>query len=136
MNSVLRVAPVADDSGVPTMAQGQFDQVPPSQIVPPGGKDYSQFVVKIIRPEATLDLIVGLPQILVFKDAPKRIQMEGDGIAAYTVITEKELSIRGKKPGRTVLNLWFADPKDAAKDRVLSYLVQVYVDSHAQVRVR
>ena len=64
--------------------------------------------------------------------------MDGDdkaGIASYTVITEKELSIVGKKPGRTVLNLWFVDPKDAAKERVLSYLVQVFPDPQTQVRL-
>ncbi len=51
------------------------------------------------------------------------MQIDGDekgGVAAYTVITDKELSVVGKKPGRTVLNLWFTDPKDATKAFVLA----------------
>ncbi len=48
-----------------------------------------------------------------------------DGIASYTVITDKELSVVGKKPGQAVLNLWFANPKGPAHDTVLSLLVLV-----------
>jgi pilus assembly protein CpaC len=108
--------------------------------LPPAPKDYEQFVIKTIEPEATLDLVVGLPKILVFKDPPKRVQMDGDEkspVAGYTVITEREISVVGKRPGRTVLNLWFpTDPKDPTKLRVLSYLVRVSPDPQTQVRIR
>jgi hypothetical protein len=93
-------------------------------------------LVTTVRPETTLDLVVGLPQILVLKDVPSRIQMEGNGIATYTVITAKELSIVGRKPGRTVLNLWFADPADASRDKVVSCLVRVRDDPQTQLRTR
>jgi hypothetical protein len=111
-------------------------QFPLPQVAGARGKDYDRFLVTTIRPETTLDVVIGLPQILVLKDAPRRIQMEGNGIAAYTVISDKELSIVGKKPGRTVLNLWFADPEDAARDRVVSCLVQVREDPQTQLRGR
>ena len=57
-------------------------------------------------------------------------------MASYTIITDKELSVVGKKPGRTVLNLWFVDPKDAAKTLVFSYLVRVFADPQTQIRAR
>ena len=94
--------------------------------------------MKTIQPEAVIDLIVGLPKILVFKSAQAG-QMDGDekgGVAAYTVITDKELSVVGKKPGRTVLNLWFTDPKDITKEFVFSYLVHVFADPETQIRRR
>jgi hypothetical protein len=126
-----RPALEASDMRVVAEKQPQF---PLPQVA--GARDRDNFLVATVRPETTLDLVVGLPQILVLKDAPKRIQMEGNGIAAYTVITAKELSIVGKKPGRTVLNLWFADPKDVASDRVVSCLVQVREDPQTQLRGR
>jgi hypothetical protein len=122
---------------VRTPAPAQVEPCPLPQMLPAVGKDYEQFVVKTIVPEAELDLIVGLPKILVFKNAPKRIRLEGDArvaVAAYTIITGKELSVVGKKPGRTVLNLWFADPNDPAKEKVLSYLVQVFADRSGPAR--
>jgi len=91
-----------------------------------------------IEPIGTIDLTVGLSKILRFKDAPKRIQLaeEKSDIVAFTVIVKDEISLLGKKPGRTVLNIWLTDPKDAAKDKIYSYLVRVAQDPTVQVRVR
>jgi hypothetical protein len=114
---------------------------PPTQPQMVAPKHYAQFVVNIIQPEATLDLTVGLPKILVLDRAPKRVRMERDekgvvgGVATVTVISKKELSILGRRPGRTVLNLWFADPKDPTKETILSYLVQVAPDPQTANRV-
>ncbi len=48
-------------------------QVAPAQLPPPRkvpATDYKEFVVKTIQPEVSLDLVVGIPKILVFKEAP------------------------------------------------------------------
>jgi pilus assembly protein CpaC len=119
-----------------TTAQPELPQPKP---LPAVVKDQNPHVLKTVEPTLTLDLTVGLSKILQFKDAPKRVQMDSEekaGIATYKVITEKELSVMGLKPGRTVLNLWFADPKDAANPKLYSYLVRVFPDPQAQVRVR
>ena len=114
-------------------------EMPQPKPLPVGVKDQNPFVLKTVEPTLTLDLTVGLSKILQFKDAPKRVQMDTDeksGIATFKVITEKELSVVGLKSGRTVLNLWFTDPKDAANPKLYSYLVRVFPDPQAQVRVR
>jgi pilus assembly protein CpaC len=97
---------------------------------------FAEFVERTIDPENVLDLVVGLPRVLVFKTPPSRVQMgeEEGGVAAYKLLSETELSVTGKKPGRTVLNLWFADPKDKVRPRVLSYLVRVRADPEASQR--
>jgi pilus assembly protein CpaC len=102
-------------------------------------KDQNPFLLKTVDPALTIDLVVGLSKVLVFKDPPKRIQMDTDertGIAGYTIITDRELSLRGQRPGQTVLNLWFADPKDATKTVLYSYLVRVAPDPSTVAHVR
>ncbi|MCS6851176.1 MAG: pilus assembly protein N-terminal domain-containing protein [Gemmataceae bacterium] len=102
-------------------------------------KKYRQFLETTVDPEAILDLIVGRPRLLIFKQAPKRVQIEVNErapVASYTVITEREISVVGRSVGTTVLNLWFADPADPTKDRILSYLVRVFPDPQARERFR
>ncbi|MCI0682413.1 MAG: pilus assembly protein N-terminal domain-containing protein [Gemmataceae bacterium] len=103
----------------------------------PKPKETNPFIDKTVEPTLTLDLTVGLSKILVFKTAPKRIQLDGDektGVASHTVITEKEISLLGRQPGQTVLTLWFDDPKEGTK--IYSYLVRVSPDPRVQVQVR
>ena len=102
-------------------------------------KETNPHVARMVEPTLTLDLTVGLSKILVFKEAPKRVQMDTDeksGVAAFTIVTEKEISLVGKKPGQTVLNLWFADPKNPANTSLYSYLVRVSPNPQTQLHVR
>ncbi len=98
-------------------------------------KQFSQFVEQTVDPTNTLDMVVGQPRLLVFKDAPVRIQLPDDTIASYTVISPRELSVLGKKVGTSVLNLWFTDPKDPKKQIILSYLLRVLPDPLAKSRI-
>lgn len=100
---------------------------------------YRQFLETTVDPEATLDLVVGRPRLLIFKQAPKRVQIEvseRNPVASYTVITEREISVVGRTVGNTVLNFWFTDPADPTKDRILSYLVRVFPDTQARERYK
>jgi hypothetical protein len=55
---------------VEPVAQAEQELGQPRKLPPTAGKDYNPFLVKTIQPEATFDLIVGLPKILVFIEAP------------------------------------------------------------------
>ena len=91
-------------------------------------EEYAQFVDRRVDPRNTLDVVVGRQTLLVLKQKPNKVQLPDEKIATYELITAKELAVTGKAIGSTVLNLWFPDPKDAAKDKILSYLVRVVPD--------
>jgi pilus assembly protein CpaC len=98
-------------------------------------REFEQFVEGSVDPSNTLDLIVGRPRLLLLKQAPKRIFIPDDRVAAQQVITDRQLAITGRQSGTTVLTLWFADPKDANKEKALSYLVRVLPDPEAKERI-
>ena len=56
---------------------------------------------------------------------------------SFRIIEPKgtQLTIIGGRVGTTVLNLWFPDPKDKDKEKVLSYLVRVFPDPEAKKRL-
>ncbi|MFN4260367.1 MAG: type II and III secretion system protein family protein [Gemmataceae bacterium] len=126
-------APIIIDGADPTSPGGT--PTPSAEI----RQEYSQYIERTVDPENVLNLIIGRPRLLIFKEAPKRIQIEVDEsnpVATYTVITEREISLTGRQLGAAVLNLWFTDPKDPKKERILSYLLQVVPDVEAQSSVR
>jgi pilus assembly protein CpaC len=96
---------------------------------------FDQFIERTIDPESTLDLVVQRPRLLLFKQAPIRVQIADENIAAYTLISETELSVVGNDVGSTVLNLWFADPAQPNQPRILSYLVRVIPDPEEKERL-
>lgn len=96
---------------------------------------FNKYVDRTLDTENTLDLVIGRPRILVFKEAPFRIQLAGENIADYTLITENELSVIGNEPGTTVLNIWFKNEDNPDKQDVLSYLVRVFPDPAEKVRL-
>ena len=52
-------------------------------------------------------------------------------MAGFQIVTDQQFAVVGKKIGRTVLNLWFPDPRnpnDPNRDRTLSYLIVVLPD--------
>lgn len=106
-----------------------LDSAPRLDAVPrPSGeveKEYARFIGPRIDPRNTLDLVLGRPTILQLKEKPERIQLPDENIVAQELITPQELSLSGKAPGTTVLNLWFKDPADPKREIILSYLVRV-----------
>ncbi len=94
-------------------------------------REYGQFVEREIAPENTIQVVVGRAKVIVLREKPRRIYIPDEGVAGIQVVTDQEFAIVGKKPGRTVLDLWFADardPNDPKKDRTLSYMVAVLPD--------
>jgi pilus assembly protein CpaC len=95
------------------------------RVTPRIKEQYERFFQGTIDPENTLDLIVGRPRILVFKESPKRIYQPDEEILSHQLISETEISLVGKQPGRTVINFWVTDPQAPKGERVLSYLVNI-----------
>jgi len=96
---------------------------------------YGQYVKELVDPAVTLDLICGRTRLMLLKATPKRIQVADESIACYTLLTPREVSLLGRNVGVTVLNLWFADPKDATRENVLTYYVRVMPDPEARERL-
>jgi pilus assembly protein CpaC len=99
-------------------------------------KEYGQFVTSMIDPQTTLDLVAGRPRVLVLADAPKRVQVGDEKIVGFEQLPPNELVLTPKSVGTTVLNLWFPDPADDSKNKILSYLVRVFPDPQAKERLR
>lgn len=97
--------------------------------------EYQQYIEQTVDPENTLDVVVHRPRLLVFKEAPTRVQIADQAIANFTLITEREISVAGEKVGSTLLNLWFADATAPRGQKVLSFLVRVMPDPEAKHRL-
>lgn len=97
---------------------------------------YRHFVNELIEPEMPLDLIVGRTRLMIFKQAPKRVQIADDSIAAYTILEPLQISLLGKTVGTTVLTMWFAHPADPTKQEILTYMVRVCPDPDAKARLQ
>jgi pilus assembly protein CpaC len=94
-------------------------------------REYGQFVEREIAPENTIQVVAGQAKVIVLREKPRRIYIPDENVAGFQVVTDQEFAVVGKKPGRTVLDLWFADPRDPndpQKDRTLSYMVVVLPD--------
>lgn len=103
---------------------------PPAKNDPPPAKrvDPSPFLERAVDPDMVVELTLGIPRLLVFKTAPKRIQLGGDEKdpnVAMTVITEREISLLGQRVGQSALLLWFPDPANPARLQIVSYLLRV-----------
>jgi len=88
-------------------------------------------LVDVQEPDNTLDLIVGRPKLLAFKQAPRRVYIPDEEIAQYNVIDDRQLVVVGKQAGVTALDLWFPDPAapdDPRSDQTLRYLIVVRPD--------
>lgn len=94
-----------------------------------------QFIDKVVDPRFTLDLIEGRARLILLKDVPTQVQLADNGIASYNQIQPKQLTILGRRPGTTVLNIWFADPDKKGEEKVLSYLLRVLPDPEAKARL-
>jgi pilus assembly protein CpaC len=94
-------------------------------------REYGQFVEREISPENTIMVVVGQAKIIVLREKPRRIYVPDETVAGFQIVNDLEFAVVGKKPGKTILNLWFPDsrdPNNPSKDRVLSYLIVVLDD--------
>ena len=99
--------------------------------------EYAQFVEGVVDPRNTLDLIEGRGGVILLKVTPTRTQIADPAIASFRILEPqgKQMTIIGVKPGITVLNLWFPDPMNKDKEKILSYLVRVLPDPEAKERL-
>ncbi len=102
----------------------------PQQVSPELKSKFDHYVTRIVDPEMPLDLILCRPRILDLVETPFRIQVGDEQILSYVVLgkTPRQLLVKGEHLGCTALNLWFGDPDDPAKQRILSYLINVIPD--------
>ena len=107
----------------------------PPKLTPEIRARFDKYLEQVVDPQNTLDLVVNRNRLLRFKDPPARIQVTDEAVAAMTVVSPRELSFTGKRVGTTVLTLWFGDPKEPARQDVLSYLVRVSPDPEFKDRL-
>lgn len=139
----LRSGPPIETLPSPSPSPFRDDQVrlpllPFSRIPEPSAETkqkFDKYVDRTIDVENTYEIIQGRPRLLVLKRPPFRIQVADETIANYLLVTERELSLSGYKPGTTTLNLWFQDPAQPGSQEVLSYLVRVVPDAEAKIRL-
>lgn len=99
-------------------------------------KKFRQFIDGVIDPMSTLDVIEGRARLLMLKEVPTQFQLVDPTVVSSNQLNDpKQFSVLGRKPGTTVLNLWFKDPKDDKKEVILSYLVRVLPDPEAKARL-
>lgn len=98
-------------------------------------KELNQFVENVVDPKNTLDVVEGRTRLILLKHTPIQTQIADDTIAQFNLLGPKQLTVLGKKQGTTVLTLWFADPADKTKEKIISYLVRVIPDPEARERM-
>lgn len=98
-------------------------------------EEQNQFIDRVIDPRFTLDLIVGRARLIQLKQIPTQTQIADESVVEMRLIGQQELTIIGRRVGTTILNLWFTDPKDKTKEKVLSYLVRVLPDPELKDRL-
>ncbi len=98
--------------------------------------DFRQFVEGVVDPRNTLDLVEGRARLITLKAVPVRTQIADPSYVALRLLEPKatQMTIIGLRTGVTVLNLWFTDPDNKDKEKVLSYLVRVFPDPELKVR--
>ncbi len=99
--------------------------------------DYNAFVGYMIDPHLTLDLVKDRVRIMQLKVRPLRTQIGDANIVEYNFIGQKatDIAFIGKQIGTTVFNVWFEDPADRAKEKILSFLVRVIPDPEELIRL-
>lgn len=99
---------------------------------------YRTYVESIEDPDNVLELVIGRPRILQLKQAPSKYQVVDPSIADIELIKEskdKAFFVLGKQAGTTVIALFFSDPNNPDKFKVLNYLVRVVPDPEAKSRI-
>jgi pilus assembly protein CpaC len=97
--------------------------------------DQKKYVQEIVDPRNVLDLVLDRTRIIRTTEPPKRVQIGDEAVASFSTISPTEVTLLGKQVNTTVLNLWFADPKNPQRDKILSYLVRVIPDPEVKERL-
>jgi pilus assembly protein CpaC len=114
---------------------------PPVGTTPIPNKEEEQVLHKwtgdFVDPAYTIELIQNRPRLWYLKEVPFRIQVADENILTYNIVgqTPREISLLGRQVGVTVLNLWFGDRQDIAKQTVLSFQVNVLPDPEEKERL-
>jgi pilus assembly protein CpaC len=98
-------------------------------------KEFGKFIEGVIDPRNTLDVIEGRTRLVLLKQTPTQTQIADESIAEFKLLGQKQMTVLGKKVGTTVLTLWFVDPDDKNKEKILSYLVRVLPDPTVKERL-
>lgn len=116
----------------PRPVLGSTPQPTPAELA-----EYNRFVEGVVDPRNTLDLVAGRPRLVLLKTTPTRTQIADDTVATFRLLEPNgtQMTLAGRRPGTTVLNLWFADPAHPRGERVLSYLVRVFGDPEEKARM-
>jgi pilus assembly protein CpaC len=126
---------------LPRLGTGQLGTTPV-----PTKEDLAEFarvIGGVVDPKNTLDLVEGRSRVILLKAVPYRTQIADPGVAEFRLLEDidvpaqsgKQMIIIGKRPGLTVLTLWFRDPDKKDQDLILSYLVRVLPDPELKERL-
>jgi len=118
---------------LPKVPQGLATPVPTEKT----RQEYARYIEKEIGVENTLDLVVGRPKILRFKQTPLRVYIPDEKVISVQPIGEaaRELAITGTAEGTAALYIWVRDPAKAGEQKVLAYLVRVIGDPEQRARI-
>jgi pilus assembly protein CpaC len=86
---------------------------------PPPQDSGKSLIKEVIDPEASLELMAGHSRIIVLAQVPREVLVTNPRIATVGPQTGSRLVVLGKAPGTTALTMWFVDPHDPRKDRVV-----------------
>jgi hypothetical protein len=86
---------------------------------------YPPYPMVLTEGGSTLALRKNQMVLLSVKANLKRIQIADDSVAEYTLLSTREILLKGQKAGRTMLTLWFPDQDDPQMEVVIRHLVQV-----------
>jgi pilus assembly protein CpaC len=138
LNAVKAAAPAGPYVGPlsnPLLSPGPNGLPRAAQPTPATKDKIEKYVARLLDPETTLDLIANQTRVMMLKGPPIRIQSGDENILAVSVVSPREILLHGKSVGATVLNLWFGDKNDPAKQETLTYLVRVFPDPEAKERL-
>lgn len=128
-----RQLPFGEDQRLPRLGVlGSTPRPTPQEL-----EEARQYVEGVIDPKFTLDLIAGRSRLILLKATPKLTQVADETVVRFSFLPDRprQLTIQGLRPGTTVVNLIFADPADANREKVISYLVRVLPDPELLARL-
>ena len=85
----------------------------------------SKAIARRVDAEIPLDLNVATPIELPLKEMPLRVQMAHADVADFRIVSVHAMKLQPRKPGRSVLAMWFGDRNDENKQFMLTIQVRV-----------
>lgn len=99
------------------------------------GESRPDLIAGAAAPTDVFEVDKGQTRLLMLKERPRQIQFADDAHVGFTLLGDKELSVLGKKTGSTVLTMWFPDPEQPLKERIVSTVVRVVPDREVRERL-